>query len=715
MPDQTIGRYRILGPIAIGGMGTVYRAEDPDLERAVALKVLPDQLAGDPERLSRFQREARALAAVTHPNIVAIYTVEEDDGVHFLTMELVEGHTLAEVIADGGTDIETFFDVAVGLASALEAAHAQGITHRDLKPENVMVTEEGRVKVLDFGLAKVARVQQVAGSGSSVTETMATDSRVIGTPHYMSPEQARGEPVDTRSDIFSMGALLYHLATGHRPFRGTTSAESLASVLRDHPTAAASLCPDCPAVVSRLLDRCLAKRPEVRVASAVQLRRELEEARGMVLAAGERAHSVAVLPFADLSEGQDQKYFCAGIAEEIINSLTKLDGLKVVSRMSSFQYRDLGGDSRDIGRKLGVHSLLEGSVQKSGPRLRIMAQLISVDDGCHIWSQRFDREIEDIFQVQDEIAQSVARALQLAIATVTYEPLVDARTHNAAAYDFYLRGRDFFRRWGKRNTKIAQRMFEQAIERDPEFASAHAGLADTYSYLYMYINSSDENLATADRCSERALELAPALAEAHASRGLALSLRKQHAAAAKAFGTARELDPNLFEAHYFAARNLVVQGSYEEAIAAYLQAAEVSPADYQIPILRAQIHHALGQSDLEEAANHDGMALAEKAILLNPEDARACYMGAGAMIRLGQHERGLMWARRAQALDPDDPAILYNVACSFALLGRTDEAVDCLERTVMLGAAYLDWMMNDSDLDPLRDDPRFAAMVGSLD
>jgi len=696
-------------------MGTVHRAMDPELERTVALKMLPDHLADDLDRLARFQQEARALAAVNHPNIVAIHSVEEADGVRFLTMELVEGRTLANVIANGGVGHGEFFDIAMGLTAALEAAHAEGITHRDLKPENVMLTPAGDVKVLDFGLAKLMRVRQLAGSASTSTETLLSDARVVGTPHYMSPEQAQGAPADARSDIFSLGAMLYHLATGHRPFRGTTSAECLVSLLRDHPTAAANISPDCPAAVSRLLDRCLAKQPEHRVATAVDLRRELEEARCLVEAADERAHSVAVIPFADLSEDQDQKYFCAGIAEEIINALTKLEGLKVLSRMSSFQYGALGGDSRDIGRQLGVRTLLEGSVQKFGERLRVMAQLISVDDGCHIWSQRFDREREDIFEVQDEIAQSVARALQLAIAPAANTRLVGARTHNVTAYDFYLRGREFFRRWGKRNTRIAQRMFEQAVELDPDFASAHAGLADTYSYLYMYINSSRDNLAGADRCSERALDLDPALAEAHAARGLALSLSKQHAAAAKAFDTAIELDPYLFEPHYFAARDLVVQGRYEEAVDAYSRSAAVNPEDYQIPVLTAQIHHALDQPDLEEAANRRGMTLAEKAILLNPEDARACYMGASAMIRLGQKERGLMWARRALALDPDDPAILYNVACAFAGVGKIDDAIECLECTVMLGAAYKDWMVNDADLDPLRETSRFKELIESLD
>lgn len=715
MIGQTISRYRIVSEIASGGMGSVYLAEDPELQRSVALKVLPPEVATDPAGLARFRQEARAIAAVNHPNIVTIHSVEETPENHFITMELIEGCTLAEIIAGGEVALEQFFAIAIPLASALEAAHAQGVTHRDLKPANVMLSDTGQVKVLDFGLAKLVRVDPSGGDDDSKTETMITDRMILGTPHYMSPEQARGLPADSRSDIFSLGALLYHLITGHLPFRGATTPEVLAAVLRDRPHAPILINPDCPSRLSRLIERCLAKDPANRIQSAGELRRELEKIhRSRDGEADGPVHSIAVLPFADLSPQSDQEHFCAGIAEEIINALTRIKRLKVASRMSSFQYRELGGDSREIGRQLGVESLLEGSVRKSGDTLRVMAQLIDVEDGYHIWSQRFDRELRDIFAVQDEIAQSIVKALQLKIAPGPQEHLVDIRTQDPAAYDFYLRGRDFFRRWGKRNIQIAQRMFTQAIALDPNFASAHAGLADTYCYLYMYINSSTENLERADRISARALDLDPVLAEAHAARGLAHSLGKNHEAAAKAFNTACELDPNLFEAYYFHARDLVVQGRYAEAVEYYRKAAGTSPDDYQVPILMAQIHHALEEHDEELQANRSGLKLAEKAILLNPEDARACYMGAGAMIRLGQKDRGLKWAKRALALDPDDPAILYNVACNFAGLGKIDEAIDCLERTVKVGAAYKDWMVNDTDLDPLREDPRFAALIASL-
>jgi serine/threonine protein kinase/Tfp pilus assembly protein PilF len=715
MISQSISRYRIVSKIASGGMGSVYLARDTKLERSIALKVLPADVASDPGVLARFRQEARAIAAVNHPNIVVIHSVEEVGETNFITMELIEGRTLSDIMADQAIDLTFFFEIAVPLASALEAAHAQGVTHRDLKPANIMITHAGQLKVLDFGLAKMVRPGSKDPAEDARTETLIAEDLILGTPNYMSPEQVRSGPADNRSDIFAVGAVMYHLVTGQRPFNGQTATEIMAAVLRDTPVPAVTVNPDCPPRLSSLIERCLAKDPGKRFQDVSEVRIQLEDIRDQVAQEAEGIiHAIAVLPFADMSPQKDQEHFCTGIAEEIINALAGVDQLKVVSRMSSFQYRDLGGDTREIGRKLGVSTLLEGSVRKAGSKLRIITQLIDVSDGCHIWSQRFDRDLRDIFEVQDEIAQSIVKVLRLTIDPDREKHLVEVRTDDPAAYDFYLRGREFFRRWGKRNIQIAQRMFYQASAIDPDFASAHAGLADTYSYLFMYINSSPENLEQADRNSALALELDPALAEAHASRGLALSLSKVHQAAARSFHTAIELDPHLFEAYYFYARDLVVQGQYEEAIKYYDKAHEASPDDYQIPILQAQIYNALDRTEEEEKANRLGMELAEKAILLNPEDARACYMGAGSMIRLGQEKRGLQWAKRALALDPDDPAILYNVACNLSGLGQVEEAIDCLERTVKVGAAYKDWMMNDTDLDPLREEERFKALVASL-
>ena len=601
------------------------------------------------------------------------------------------------------------------MTDAIAAAHLQGVVHRDLKPAHVMITEDGLVKVLDFGLARAVECARPVADGSSETERLLTREHILGTPDYMSPEQIRGELPGTASDVYALGVMFYEMITGRRPHIGGNVPELFAAVLRDELRAPVALAPDCPALLSRLIERCLARDPRERFPSARVLRDELKQLVDRYQAgARDPVQSIAVLPFSDLSLEGDQRHLCDGIAEEVIAALTHITGLAVASRMSSFRYRDPGGDCRHIGRELGVRFLLEGSVRRDGQRLRVNAQLISVSDGYHVWSERYDRDLRDVFAVQDEIAARIVHSFQLTMNAAATALAAGRRAIDTVAWEDYLKARYFLRRWGKRNVEIALRLFAQAIKRDPDFAGAYAGRADAYSYLYMYIASSAANLDAADRDSLRALQLDDRLAEAHASRGLALSLRRRHDEAEHEFAAARTLDPNLFEAPYFQARDYVVQGKYEKAIEHYRQAALASPDDYQVPILTAQIHHSLGRDDQAQGANRRGLELAEKAILLNPEDARACYMGAGAMIRLGQRERGQRWVERALAIDPDDPAILYNVACAYAGLGNLERAIDCLERTVKAGASYREWMENDSDLDPLRTNERFLALLKAL-
>lgn len=715
MIGRTLGRYRITGKLGQGGMGEVFAAEDLELRRTVALKVLSPAMADDPSRLSRFRREACALAALNHPGIVVIHSVDQAEGLHFLTMELVTGRSLAVRLAAGPFAMPAFFDVAVPLADAVAAAHLQGVVHRDLKPTNVMVGDEGGVKVLDFGLARAIEPDAPPADPGSETERLLTGERVLGTPDYMAPEQIRGEPHGMPGDVYALGVIFYEMITGRRPHAGATVPELFAAVLRDRPRPPTALAPDCPAPLGRLVERCLARDPRERYPSARALRDELQDlAARYRTGARDPVQSIAVLPFSDLSPDGDQRHLCDGIAEEVIAALARIEGLAVASRLSSFRFRERGGDSRDIARELGVRFLLEGSVRRDGGRLRVNARLVSAADGYQVWTERYDRELQDVFALQDEIAARIVHSFRLTMHGAEPSQARGRRTQDPVAWEDYLKGRYFIRRWGKRNVEIAMRLFGQAIAREPGFAAAHAGLADASSYLYMYIASSAANLDAADASSLRALELDDTLAEAHASRGLALSLRRRHAEAEREFAAARALDRHLFEAPYFQARDYVVQGRYEQAIEHYRQAALASPDDYQVPILMAQIHHSLGREEEAREANRRGLELAEKAILSNPEDARACYMGAGAMIRLGQRERGQKWADRALAIDPDDPAILYNVACAHAGLGNLERAIDCLEHTVRAGASYLEWMENDSDLDPLRGQPRFAKLLAAL-
>ena len=420
--------------------------------------------------------------------------------------------------------------------------------------------------------------------------------------------------------------------------------------------------------------------------------------------------SIAVLPFADMSPDKDQGYFCEGVAEEILNALTKIERLHVASRTSSFQFKDGQGDIREIGRALGVRAILEGSVRKSGNQLRVTAQLIKVADGYHLWSKSFDQELEDIFAIQDEIATCIVESL---LDTLTKVKTTSSR--DVKAYEHYLRGRQFFNRFRKKDIEFARQMFRQAIDIDPEFALAWAGYADCFSFLVMYVEPDDSYCGEASRASERALELSPDLAEAHASRGLAYLISEEFEQAEMEFEKALDLDPSLFEAYYYYGRTRFHQGNVQEAAELFAKAAEANPADYQSRLLRVQILHGLGRMDEAMAEAKMGIVAAEKHLELNPDDARALHLGAGSLIVAGQPERAEQWLARALEIDPNDSVVLYNVACNYAILGKIDTALNYLEQAVENGTVSLAWMRNDEDLKNLRGHPRYEELLQKLE
>ena len=421
--------------------------------------------------------------------------------------------------------------------------------------------------------------------------------------------------------------------------------------------------------------------------------------------------SIAVLPFLDLSPEQDQEYFCEGVAEEILNALTPIRNLHVAARSSSFQFTPQAGDVREAGRRLGVRTILEGSVRKSGGKLRVTAQLVNVSDGYHIWSKVFDEDLEDVFAIQDEIAASIAETLVETLSKQEREAIRAVPRTHIDAYDYYLRGRQFFKRFRKLDIEHARQMFWQALDIDPGFALAWAGYADCHSFLMMYVDPNPVHAQQADRASQRALELGPELAEAHASRGLACLVGRDFEAAEAAFRKALELNPQLFEAYYYYARTRFHQGDLDGAAELFRKAADADPADYQSRCLRVQILRGTGHTALAIEEAREAVQVLEKHLEWYPDDARGLHLGAGSLIALGQTERAKNWLRRALELDPDDPIVLYNVACNFATLGETEESLDYLEQAVEHGTVSSDWMRNDEDLVSLRSTPRFAALL----
>ncbi len=728
--NTRLGPYEILSPLGSGGMGEVYRARDVRLERDVAVKVLPERLIDDPSALARFQREARSVAALSHPNIVAVFDTGVERGLPYVVMELLEGETLGRRLKRAALDWRGALPLATAVADGVAAAHAKGIIHRDIKPENIFLTAGGGVKVLDFGLARLEKAASTEPS-PSITLTLETQPGVIlGTVYYMAPEQVRGQHADARSDVFALGCVLFEMATGHRPFAGDTTADVMAAILHGAPPQLSESGRSRPAGLDRVIGRCLEKDPAKRFPSAVDLaaalravvgdalhdsvRQQPDDTRVEPTAARRAAASVAVLPFVNMSSDPENEYFSDGLAEELINVLSKVQGLRVASRTSAFAFKGKSEDVRRIGEQLNVRTVLQGSVRKSGARLRITAQLGNVADGFQLWAETYNRQLEDVFAIQDEIAQSISKALRVFLTEKDQQALEQRTKTDVRAYDCYLRGRQFFHQFRRRTLEAAVVMFGRAIEIDPRYARAYAGLADCYSLLFTNWGVREDTLARADAASRKALELDPESGEAHTAHGVALSIAHRHEEARQEFETAIRLDPALFEARYFYARVCLAEGRPEEAARLFEEASRVRPEDYQALLLGAPVLAGLGRKAESEAAYRRGLQAAEEYLRLYPDGARALCLGATGWCGLGDRERALEWARRALAVDPDEPMTLYNVACVYSLLGRIDEALDTLCRAAELGFAHKEWIQNDSDFNPLHGHPRFQALLASL-
>ncbi|MEO8193291.1 MAG: protein kinase [Gemmatimonadales bacterium] len=710
--DAFAGVYTIDRELGRGGMATVYLAQDAKHDRLVALKVLHPDLAASlgPDR---FLREIKLAARLNHPHILALHDSGAADGFLYYVMPYIEGESLRERLDRlQQFNIDEAIHHGKAIASALDYAHRQGIVHRDIKPENVMVYE-GEAMVMDFGIAKA-----LSAAGP---ETLTQTGMMIGTPAYVSPEQAAGETnLDGKSDQYSLACVIYEMLSGERPFSGATPQAVMAKRFTEMPRPLRTIRASVPESVEKAVTRAMSTDASGRYSTASQF--------GQALAAGSMitptdtaslpqtvvsaAKSVAVLPFTNMSADADNEYFTDGMAEEIINALNKVQSLRVAARTSSFAFKGKNEDVGEIGRKLKVSTVLEGSVRKMGNRLRITAQLVNVADGYHLWSERYDREMEDVFAIQDDIAQAIVKALKV-ILTEGEKKIVKARVENVQAYDYYLRGRQYYF-IHRKSLEYARQMFNRAVETDPDYARAYAGVADTCSLLYMYFDAREFNLKQADIASAKALELEPDLAEAHVARGLAVSLSKRFNEAEAEFETAMKLDPKLFEAAYWYGRALEAEGRFQEAAKMYERAQILRPEDYQAASFLAQAYKALGMKDESHAADRRAIRLMEERLELNPSDARAANLLAATYATFGDTQKAIDYADRSLAIDPDDAMLLYNVCCTYTLLGRTEEAIACLERSVDKGFGHKEWLDHDPDLDALRDNPRFQSIMRGM-
>jgi len=707
-PDLA-GRYELIEQIGSGGGGVVWKALDPRLDRIVAVKFLGSDLIGDHHARERFVREARAASSIDHPNICTIFEIDETgDGRVYIAMAYYEGPTLDRILLDGPLDPRRAVSIAIQIARALSAAHEELIIHRDVKPGNVVIAPRDTVKLLDFGIAKLRGSIHDDESG-----------RAFGTLAYMSPEQLRGEEVDPRTDLWALGAVLHETVCGRPPFEREDRQLSIRAVLEEAPALPTSIRTGLPKRLDTIVGRALQKLPRARYQSADEMIAELQELETDIdsnavtsrrTAVKNVAASIAVLPFADMSQAKDQDYLCDGIAEEVIGALRSIPGLRVASRTSSFQFKGSQVDVRAIGEKLNVRTLLEGSVRRAGDRVRISAQLVNASDGYQLWYERWDRELRDTLAIEDEIARHIAEALELEL---TGRPAEGASrsTESAEAWESYLQGRRFLHQHRRKGFEVARLSFLRAIEIDPGYARAWAGIANCSSFLRLYFGAGDEAVRDAGEASAKALALAPELAETHVARGFALSLTASNVEAVAELDRAIAIDPLNYDAHYIKGRVMFALGRHGEAADQFKRACDIQPEAYDSWYLLGMAARKLGEERRARNADIECVEAAKTRVRQHPEDTRAWTMGAAVFAELGEPDRAADWVGRALAVDPDDAIIAYNAACVYTGLRRFDDALRCLEMSIGHGGPFYGWMENDPDLDPLRTDARFEKLM----
>jgi len=669
-----LGPYEVVSLLGAGGMGEVYRARDPRLGREVAIKVLPESLATDPARLHRFEQEARAVAALSHPNVLAIFDIGTDRP-PFIVTELLDGETLRARIDRGPMAPRPTIDLALPLVAGLAAAHARGIVHRDLKPQNVFVTREGVVKILDFGLAKSVASDD-AKPGADLMPTMTSAGIILGTVGYMAPEQVRGETVDPRADLFAVGAILYEMATGERAFKGNSPADTMSAVLREQPPDL-SVRTGTPPALARIVRRCLEKNANDRFQSARDLAFALESisdiqaAVPMAMKTDEK--SIAVLPFEDLSADRSQQAFCEGMAAEIINALAAISGLRVISRTSAVRCREKGLDISEIGAHLKVQTVLEGTVRRAGERLRITAQLVDTADGSQMWATRFDRGAGDIFDIQDEIAAAIVENLKVRLAG-SGAPAVKRVTDNIEAYNLYLKGRYYWERRNQQFLKVARDYFERAIAADPEYALAHAGIADCHTIAAVFgYGSGAEALPLATASAERALELDPLLAEAHYAVGaIRLWTEWDWNGADASLRRAAELNPRLAISISSRAALLAWLGQGDEAIREARRGMDLEPDSALITMIAGNVHTWLRRFS-------DALELLNRAVELDPAAGFIHWWRTPLLSRQGDHAQAIAATEGALAAASRPAFLLAALGRAYACAGRADDGRQLLD------------------------------------
>jgi serine/threonine protein kinase/Tfp pilus assembly protein PilF len=731
MIGQTISHYRIMEQLGAGGMGVVYKAQDSRLDRAVALKFLPDKLAQEPQALERFRREARAASALNHPGICTIYDIGEQDGRGFIVMEFIDGETLRHHIHRQALPLEEILRLGMQIAEALDAAHAEGIIHRDIKPANIFVTKRGQAKVLDFGLAKLLPKAVAAGGLSADgddTDSTSIVGIISGTPSYMSPEQIRGDTLDARTDIFSLGLVLYEMATGRQAFSGPTGGVIIEAVLTRAPAPARNINPNIPEKLEEIINKALHKDKAQRYQHAAEVRNDLQQldrgsdsgwrsaagstetmaARPTVAGEAESSHtgssgphtaqnvttrtgairrervakiidSLAVLPFENASRDPENEYLSDGIAGSLINILATVPKLRVMAQSTVFRYKGRKMDPQAVGRELNVKAVLTGRMMQSGGSLRIGTELVDVATGTQLWGAQYNRAPGDIFAIQDEISNEISENLRLKLTRAEKKRLTKRQTHDAEAYGLYLKGRHHWNRWTEEGFYKAIEYFQQAAEKDPSYGLAYAGVADSYVLLgwNSYLPPKDA-FPKGKAAAMEALRLEPELSEAHTPTAAGLWLHDwKWPEAEKEFERSVALNPCYPTANHWYAEYLMTMGRHDEAIARMKKSQELDPLSLIISV-------AIGWTYYMARRYEDALQQIRRTFELDPNYPVANWVLGLVLRKMGRFDEAIAEGEKGVRASGGSPLIRASLAQSFGAAGKTKEARKILDDLTIL-------------------------------